>query len=144
MSNLSCYNECKSFFKTGKEEDLGNINVDGSCSNCLYWYSGPTSPIAENSPCPCNAVYRNITNDGTKYNLEIHNTVKKCFSDNIKKCENEYSNFTQPKKIFNPPHFGVRFKDIGKENYETQIPYGHKKVCYGITASPDFSNVGVW
>ena len=32
MSDASCYRECKKFFQTGKEEDLGDITKTRTCS----------------------------------------------------------------------------------------------------------------
>ena len=57
------------FFQTGKEEDLGDITKTRTCSYCLYWNVGPGS---ENTQCQCDGLFMKLTNNGNKYNLDIH------------------------------------------------------------------------
>ena len=132
MSDASCYRECKKFFQTGKEEDLGDITKTRTCSYCLYWNVGPGS---ENTQCQCDGLFMKLTNNGNKYNLDIHNQVKDCLSNNMY-CGKEYIQFTNPPEVNDRPHFGGRFRDVGKESYDSTK-------CVRGPPSPGFSNVGV-
>jgi len=133
MSDTSCYKECKKFFQTGKEQDLGDITQTGNCAYCLYWDLGPGGP--ENSQCGCDSLFSRLTNNGNRYNLKIHNEVKNCLSTTIY-CDKKYIQFTNPPPVDDRPHFGGRFRDFGKESYvNTKCIYGRP--------SPGFSNIGV-
>jgi hypothetical protein len=154
---MSCPN-CYNFSQSKSQKDLGDITDENSCAGCLYWYAGPGGGASE---CKCDDMFENITNEGSKFDLNRFNQVKDCLSipDNLKTCGNLYTQFTNPPKPEElGPHFGLvggywgnprreqfsvpekRFKDLGKED---QHPYGYYSPCTGKVASPDFSNDGV-
>ena len=104
---MSCYNECIDYIKSRSEKDLGDITQQGSCSYCLYWNDGPASQ-GDNTKkeCKCDSLFENLTNYGTRYNLDIHNKMKQCLSQNQDTCGKLYTPFTNPPKPNDGPRFG--------------------------------------
>jgi hypothetical protein len=104
---MSCYNECIDYIKSRSDKDLGDITQQGSCSYCLYWNDGPASQ-GDNTKkeCKCDSLFENLTNYGTRYNLDIHNKMKQCLSQNQDTCGKLYTQFTNPPKPYDGPRFG--------------------------------------
>jgi hypothetical protein len=158
---MSCYEECNEFLKSNSKKDLGDIREQGSCSYCLYWNgNGPGAEGDSNKDeCKCDDLFENLTNFGTKYNLNIHNQVKQCLSQNQATCSKLYKQFTSPDKPYDGPRFGIvggewgrmeryeqppRFREFAQNLFkEDSPPYGYYNQCTGKRASPGFSREGV-
>ena len=158
---MSCYNECNAFLKTKSEKDLGDIKKDGDCAYCLYYNVGPaTDGDYTSHDCVCNNLYEQITGNGSQYDLESHNIVKQCLTQNQDTCGKLYKQFTNPDKPYDGPRFALvegmwgrleryednlipkRFRDYGKNSFK-ENNYSCGYTCDGKKASPGFSYEGV-
>jgi hypothetical protein len=111
---MSCSN-CYNFSKSKSPKDLGDITDSNSCAYCLYWYAGPGSDRDCNA---CDTIFENVSNMGTKFDINGFNTVNNCLNipQNKKDCSHLYTQFNNPPKSEDlPPHFGSRFRDLGRE-----------------------------